>query len=76
MATCGANGGKAVTAIASLGQCVGPEAQANAFVDDLVDDGRVGPLIKVVYKLRALVAEKSSVFKLDGTFHALNASPH
>lgn len=76
MATCGAGGGQAVAAIASFGQRVGAKAQANTLVHDFIDDVLVGPFIEVVHKLCALVTKKSSVFKLDRTFHAINASPH
>lgn len=75
MATSCAGGCQRVSTITCFSQCVGSEAKSDAFFDDLVDDGLIGPFIEVVDKLRALVSKESSVFKLDRTFHGSHASP-
>lgn len=68
------NGGQRVPAVAGLCQGVGAEAQAHAFIDNVIDDIFFGPFIEVVHQLCALVAEESSVFKPYGAFHNPNGS--
>ena len=73
-ATCGARSCEGVTTVTSFCQCVRPEAQAHAFSNDCVNDFLLGPLIKVVHQLSALVSEESCVLKLDWSFHTDNGS--
>ena len=70
-----ASGCQGVATVTGLSQGVGTKTEPDSLVHNLVDDVGFGPFIKVVYKLCPLVAEESSVFKLDGTFHFINASP-
>ena len=75
MATSCTGSCQCIPTVACLGQGVWPEAEPNALFHDLVDDGLIGPFIKVVHELCALVSKESSVFKLDRTFHGSHASP-
>ena len=55
--------GQCVATIAGFWKCVGRKTYANFVVDDLVDDFRIYPSVKVIDKLCSLVAKKLSVGK-------------
>lgn len=55
--------GQRVTTIAGFGKCVGRKTYANFVADDLVDDFRICPCVKIIDKLCSLVAKKLSVGK-------------
>ena len=50
-------------------RAVGGEADADTEVDELVDDGRVLPLVEVVHQLSALVTDKSVVLEPPRSLH-------
>ena len=61
-----------IAAVSRLGQRVGTKTKTGVRVDDVIDNHRVLPGVKVIHKLSALVAQKTRVFKTSGAFHALN----
>ena len=60
-----------IAAVARLGERVGGEADAHAEVDELLDDGRVLPLVEVIHQLGALVTDESVMLEPHGPFHGL-----
>ncbi len=74
MTPCRARRGECVAAVACFGQRVGPEAETDFLVDDVVDDGLVFPRVEVVDELRALVSEETGVLELHGTLHEPKSS--
>ena len=59
---------KLVPAVAGLSERVWAKTNSSFGVDDLIDHLHISPLVKVVHQLRALITEKSCVFKLGRTF--------
>ena len=74
MTPCRTRRGECVAAVAGFGQCVGPEAETDFLVDDVVDDGLVFPRVEVVDELSALVSEETGVLELHGTLHGPKSS--
>ncbi len=58
-----------VPTVARLDQRVGPELDADAGGDDLVDHGCVGPRVEVVDELGALVAQEPGVLEPGRALH-------
>ena len=66
---CGAavsSGGKCVPAVSCFSEGVRAEAEPSFRRHDVVDDRFIGPFVKVVHKLGALVAEKRVCSNLTG----------
>jgi hypothetical protein len=74
VATSLARSGKCVAAVASLNQGVGTETESHLTVNDVVDDGLVGPRVEVVNELRALVSEETGVLELHWALHLPKSS--
>src|SRR3954451_18381352 len=58
-----ARGGQCVTAVARLGEGVGREPDPDAQLHELLDDGRVVPVVEVVDQLRPLVSDVAEVLE-------------
>ena len=74
MPPCHSGSSKCVPAVSRFSEGVRAEAEPSFRRHDVIDDRFIGPFVKVVHKLGALVAKKSGVFKPDRTFHTFHAT--